>query len=358
VSRILWISSETPSIEGGGGRRRQYHQIRTLIAAGIAVDVAALAGEQDDSSIRAITPLIRFQPTREHGRVVDPALEQLFRNDVGGVIIAHLETVNHVESLLRRIRLPWLLECQNVNSRWYSARRDMLRWLVWRLRERRILHEVDAVSVGSEEERSALAGPRLRSRILVAPNGISHSEWPEVRRSVSDPPTIALFSSWQHLPNYSGISWFIRSIWPRVMASEPACRVLVFGPGELPDMVTKAPRVEIRGLVPDLALALSAAQVVVIPLVEGMGARVKFAESLASGAAVVSTSVGAEGAPKDSPFWRAESKAEFAAACTTLLRDRRRALELGHEGRAFALTRLTWDQTTQPVIQWARRLVH
>jgi hypothetical protein len=45
----------------------------------------------------------------------------------------------------------------------------------------------------------------------------------------------------------------------------------------------------------------------------------------------------------------------FSQACIELLRDPDRAAELGRRGREVALTRLTWDRTSAPLVRWATR---
>jgi glycosyltransferase involved in cell wall biosynthesis len=113
--------------------------------------------------------------------------------------------------------------------------------------------------------------------------------------------------------------------------------------------------VETLGRVTSLAELLGRVRVAVVPIRLGMGARMKFVESLASGAAVVSTSEGAEGFDADGAFVRADDAAGFSHACIELLLDSDRAHELGRRGRDVALTRLTWDRTSAPLMDWARR---
>src|SRR5919198_1336832 len=74
---LLWLSAETPGRDGGGGQRRQYHQIRALCESGVSVVVAALAGPQDDSSVRALTSVHRFPASRRRPGRKNPSLERL-----------------------------------------------------------------------------------------------------------------------------------------------------------------------------------------------------------------------------------------------------------------------------------------
>lgn len=50
--RVAWLSAETPDRYGGGGHRRQYHQIRALRDAGVEVRAATLSDPQQDTSLR------------------------------------------------------------------------------------------------------------------------------------------------------------------------------------------------------------------------------------------------------------------------------------------------------------------
>lgn len=89
-----------------------------------------------------------------------------------------------------------------------------------------------------------------------------------------------------------------------------------------------------------------------MPIVNGIGARMKFVEALASGAAVVSTSAGAEGFEAQGGFVRADNADDFARACVELIADPRRAADIGHTGRAVALERFRWSATSGPILSF------
>jgi glycosyltransferase involved in cell wall biosynthesis len=94
----------------------------------------------------------------------------------------------------------------------------------------------------------------------------------------------------------------------------------------------------VLGLVADLPGALAAARVVVVPIWEGGGTRLKVLEALAAGRAVVATSLGASGVGfRDGRHGLlGEHPAELAAALVTLLADPPRAARMGAEGRVLA----------------------
>lgn len=353
--RIAWLSAETPDRGGGGGHRRQFHQIRVLMEHGVEVRAATLAGPQDDSSLREIVPVVRFGPLRRRGFTVDPGLEEFLDDGrFNGAIVAHLESVPHVRRALARRRLPWLLDFHNVNSRWHAMRRESAATVLWKLRERRALRATVVSTACSRQERDALTTVAGGARVEVAGHGVDPSEWPEEALSDDRQPAIAFFGAWGHGPNRQGVEWLVERVWPRVRRDVPEARLLLAGPGAPPASTAGVSGVEHVGRVGDLARFLGGVQIVVVPILDGIGARVKFGEALASGAAVVSTSAGAEGFDADGAFVRADHPDEFARVCIDLIGDSAHAAEVGRSGRALAFTRFSWERTSEPLIRFAQ----
>lgn len=353
--RVAWISAETPDRYGGGGQRRQYHQVRALLRAGIDVRVAALAGPQDDASMRELVPAVRFGPPRGRARRPDPALAGFLADgafDAG--VVAHVESVPHARRALARARIPWLLDLQNVNSRFQRSRGDLRQAAAWWAREAAAVLAANRATVCSPEERAALGRRLARGRVEVAGNGIDPAEWPAEAMAPRRRSALGLVGSWEHGPNRDGARWLVAGVWPAVRRAVPEARLLLVGPGRPPEEALAAQGVEHLGRVPDLARFLGGIRVAVVPIVGGIGSRVKFGESLASGAAVVSTPEGAEGFDAEGAFVSAPDAEDFARACIDLLSDESRAAALGRAGRALAMERLTWEVTSRPLCQFVR----
>jgi len=68
MADLLWHSAETPDLNGGGGQRRQFHQISGLVESGVRVAVATVASPQADSTIRSLAPVHRFDGRRRSWR--------------------------------------------------------------------------------------------------------------------------------------------------------------------------------------------------------------------------------------------------------------------------------------------------
>lgn len=333
---------------GGGGERRQYHQIAALVAQGIEVEVAALRSPQDHASIGEIVPVERFGPGGRRGRDLDPLMQGA---GFDAAVVAHVESVPLVAGALARAGIPWLVDFQNVYSRWHAIRGDTRAARAWRRRERRALRAASAASACSPEERDALVG-LAGGNVIVAGNGVAPAEWPDDALGRRRPPVAAFFGSFAHHPNHHGLEWFTSRVWPAVKAARPDATMLLVGPGAPPAATLSAPGVVHLGRVDNLAACLGEVRVVVVPIVEGVGSRVKFGEALASGAAVVSTSVGAEGFDAAGSFTLADEPRAFAEATVRLLGDEAGAGALGAAGRALALDRFSWSRTTAPIAAW------
>ncbi len=117
------------------------------------------------------------------------------------------------------------------------------------------------------------------------------AEWPE------QPGRIVFTGLMNHPPNADAAAFFARDVLPRLRARVPGAHLQVVGREPTGDVLGLGalPGVEVTGAVDDVRPCLAAAQVVIVPLRFGAGARQKILEAWAMQRCVVSTSLGAEG---------------------------------------------------------------
>lgn len=149
-----------------------------------------------------------------------------------------------------------------------------------------------------------------------------------------------IVASWTHQINCDGVSRFLRSSWPQVLKRVPGARLRLVGSGmpeSLRDEWARVPRVDVIGLVDDLAAEYARARVCLVPLYEGGGSKIKLLEALAHGRAVVTTHHSLRGYDHvlhDGDSVRAASTDEdFAAGVADVLGDPSLADRLGARGR-------------------------
>jgi len=129
------------------------------------------------------------------------------------------------------------------------------------------------------------------------------------------------------MANIDGISFFIESVWPKIVAEIADARLLVVGRNPPPALVSRMQgqgvRCDFTGFVDDVRPYVHQASAYVIPLRVGGGTRIKAYEAMAMGCPVVSTSIGVEGLPlvNDEHYLEANSATEIAKSVVRLLRD-------------------------------------
>ena len=131
-----------------------------------------------------------------------------------------------------------------------------------------------------------------------------------------------LFVGSNTAPNVHALNWFVETVWPAVRRSCPDAVLLVAG--RVADAVAiDSAGVQLLGLVDDLAPLYTRAGVVISPLKQGSGLKIKLVEAMANGKATVVTSVTLQGVADllADAVVLADEAAPFAQAIVSLLRD-------------------------------------
>lgn len=356
--RVLWLSVELPDVDGQGGQRRQFHQIKALHARGHDLTVVSPAGPGSSPALQGI---VRVRRPRLHvrGRAVPLALRRLHALVADpfwdAVVVSHLGSL----WMLPERSAPVLLDLHNVFSAWHAQEGRGARAQAALAEEAAGLGRADAVSTCSELETRRLrqAHPSaLPAHVLTAPLGVDPAEWPE-RPFDRARPRVALFGGWSWEPNRRGLLWFADEVWPRVRQAAPDAECVVAGSG-MPSDRALPPGMASAGRVPDLAEFTASATVVAVPVIAGVGAAMKYAESLATGAAVVATPDAASAfGPAELPASSLLVSGDAAEwASWIIARLAARGTEpVPAEGRAHALTALSWDRAVEPIDAWLRK---
>ena len=352
----LWLSVEVPDQFGQGGQRRQYHQIAALTELGRRIVVACPAGAQDDASIAALTEVVR-PVLHVKGRRVPGATRRFARlvrsPRWDAIVLSHQDSV---WLLPEGSVAPVLLDVHNAMSAWLLSRDLPEQAEQHRQLEARAIARADGVMVCSDVERARLIEqhPDAAPRTFTAPLGIDPGEWPDRAYSRSA-PLIALFGGWAWEPNRRGLDWFVGEVWPRLVALVPDARCRIAGTG-LDAALALPAGVEFVGKVPSLADFTAEATVVAVPVIDGVGAAMKFAEALATGAAVIATPDAASAFP-GAQARVSSDPAEWATWIVERLA-RRGSEPAPAAARAQVLAERTWTECAAPIENWLRTHAH
>jgi polysaccharide biosynthesis protein PslH len=173
--------------------------------------------------------------------------------------------------------------------------------------ERDFVQKANQVWVCSDEDAQIIQklAPRT-SPTFVIPNGINVNHYqakPETDITSQtglkeEPFTLVFTASFNYPPNAEAAEFLLQEIFPKLQAIHPNCRLLLVGVNPKDFMLEAAqqnPQIIVTGKVADIRPYVLSASVVIVPLLEGSGTRLKILEAFAAGRPVVSTSKGAEG---------------------------------------------------------------
>ena len=167
-------------------------------------------------------------------------------------------------------------------------------------------------------------------KIVVAPMSCSPS--------FNDKPPVSgrlLFVGSDYEANVVGANWFINEVGPLLESKKPGCVEFHVVGGVCDKLAGNNNGIKVvrKGFVADLDLEYAPAQIVLVPLIEGSGLKIKLVEAIGHGKAIITTWVGAQGIEflKGRAFVVAESAGEFARAILETYEndEKRHALELG-----------------------------
>jgi polysaccharide biosynthesis protein PslH len=161
------------------------------------------------------------------------------------------------------------------------------------------------------------------------------------------PDTLAFVSSLNWYPNISAIRYFVREVWPMVKSRRPGVRLYVVGmkPSRaLAEWLYQDSQITLVDSPPDVRPWTVKAAVLICPMKDGGGTKVKILDAMAMGKAIVSTSLGCEGLEvrRGTHVLMADTPEDFAQRTLEALQDRALRERLGAEARSLAVRKYSW----------------
>lgn len=210
--------------------------------------------------------------------------------------------------------------------------------------EKWLCHTVDGVIAVSEEDRDLLI-QHHGAPIYVMSNGIFVDEYTPPPDNTRHENELVYTGKMDYRPNVDAIEWFASAILPTIHEQQPDIQLTIVGRNPHPRIQPYAEQdaITITGWVDSVQPYLHAATIFIVPLRMGSGTRLKILEAMASGCAIISTSIGAAGINDDvkQAIQIADNEEEFIQSVVSLLRDSARRQQLG--GQAVLKVRQYYD---------------
>lgn len=207
------------------------------------------------------------------------------------------------------------------------------------------LKNVRACVVVAQKDRLYAARNRMFQRSFIVPNVFEVNGRTLTLPDQVKTPELLFCGMMSYPPNQDAVIYFCNEIFPMIRREIPNAHFTVVGK-HTPEKIMelgRLPGVTIAGYVPSMEPYYEQAALVVVPLLNGGGTRIKILEAMAYGRPVVSTSVGAEGleVSADEHILIADEPRQFAKQCIELLQNPAKRAAVASE--AYRLVKEKYD---------------
>lgn len=200
--------------------------------------------------------------------------------------------------------------------------------------EQWLCQTVDCVIAVSVEDKAYLDSYK-GVPIFVMSNGIFVDDYIPSESTGKNINELVFTGKMDYRPNVDAIEWFAGNVLPDVRKHIPDTTLTIVGRNPHPRIQPYAEQnhITITGWVDSVQPYLYSATIFVVPLRMGSGTRLKILEAMASGCAVISTSIGAAGLHNDllQAILIADSQIEFSQTIVSLLKDEQLRHQLGEQ---------------------------
>jgi glycosyltransferase involved in cell wall biosynthesis len=211
----------------------------------------------------------------------------------------------------------------------------------WRRYERRALRQADAIVVFTESDAAALdrlLGPD-RPQITVIPLRLP-ADAPRPAKGKETVESDFLFvGNFRHPPNADAARRLVSGIFPLIQRDLPDATLYIVGANPPQDVIDAASdSVAVTGWVDDPSVYLAGAKIVLVPLRQGGGLRVKMLEACAAGTAIIASRMAVEGLSlaDGKEVLIAETDEEFAAKAVALMANPENRAQLAAASRRWS----------------------
>ena len=187
--------------------------------------------------------------------------------------------------------------------------------------------------------------------IKVIPNGVDFfPAYNQEERAKAN--KIVFVGNMRYMPNLLGIKEFCEKSWSLILQAIPQASLIIIGPKPKAywlNKLQKYPRLEFKGVVPDLLSCLQQARVAICPVELAVGRQTKVLEYLSAGVPTVTTKrVGLNITSKpENIFLIAQTYEKFAKQVIKLYQDRDLAVSLSKAGQEFIRQEYAWEITAR-----------
>lgn len=232
-------------------------------------------------------------------------------------------------------------------------------WKLLRL-EKKIFKQVNLGITVSEHDKRVLTKLCPEGVFLVVENGIDPEQF-FPSEAHQEKNKLLWLGGFDYYPNREAILFFLGRIYPIVKKAVPDVSIDIVGGGVLPEIVDSAvgdQSIHFVGYVDDPLPYIQRATLFVAPVLSGGGTKLKILEAMASGKAIVTTSLGAEGIDgvSGTHYLVEDGSKKFADAVIRLLNDETLRSFLQNNARKLAVEKYDYIKICRKLDDYYRSL--
>lgn len=379
MANIAFISPLNPSKADSGSKIRIFNLINELHRTGHRIHLIILNASDLSISaeLKALTVSISLSghfdtppsllkrlknPVPEYTEYVQQIKQVISSHSIDAILACKTFTLAQLDlHFIKKRGIPVLADEACVHHLAYlrqaESSKNPMRKMAQRIRcerlkrqEIRLLKQTDLATAVSQEELSLLNQMHPAARVLLIPNGINPDDFPIGSSFAVRKPELFFCGDYSYQPNADAISYYTSAILPKLKKLLVSCPLNLAGKNS--SKTAPDSWITPLGYVDDIHSCFLRYQIMINPMRQGAGTRLKMLESLAAGMACVSTTIGAEGLglTNGEHLIIADTPEEFAQAIYTLIIHPEQAENMAERGRAFIFKYLTWSHAIAPLL--------
>jgi polysaccharide biosynthesis protein PslH len=178
----------------------------------------------------------------------------------------------------------------------------------------------------------------LKKDALVVPVGLDLNSYSRQNIDTSNCMKMGFIGSLDWIPNQDGLQWFMDTIWDKLIKTFPTLQLEIAGrtaPEWIKNITT--PNIHYMGAPSDASSFINRNPIMLVPIIQGSGVRIKILEGMALGRIVITTSAGVEGiaATNYQNIIIADNAEEFDNAIQFCTSHPIKAIEISNAARKF-----------------------
>ena len=377
--QILVLSPTEPFPPRSGWSTVIYNDIKGLAEKGHKITVLAITYEHPDKDdvttdiahveyfyrykapkwrqvIKNFGQRLPYTITRNYDERIFRRASELVREGRVDVVLVEDVVMGLYASMLKGVcSVPTYLRGHNVSTamcqRYYKSKvNPVMRYLGWRqyVKFRRyessVVADFDGVCQLSPVDAAEIERMNPNVKNYVIPSGVDTDYFSIDTKRAREPETIIHVGSVDPITKLPAMIWFYERVLPLVRQKHPRARLELVGHVPQCSLYHADPSsLVIHGVVPDVRPFLSKGAAFIVPQFVGSGIRIKILNAMATGNAIVATSLACEGlsVTNGRNILIADDENLFAAHICSLLEDKVLREQLGREART--LVEQTYD---------------